>query len=183
MILWINNIQNIYFYQTGTPHTRGTGFLFCFLDFFFNIYFWETEEQSTSGRGAERERETQNPKHSCQHRTRRGAWGHDMSRSRTLNQLSHPGAPELAFLSDNRAGRLCLTEVTGAPIPLPCSLRPNKESNTTRSCKYPRSRHLQSPYYVPGTMTHATDSQRSSLIVPKKREGHLTKQFFRSFFL
>ena len=37
---------------------------------------------------------------SCQHRARRGAWtheprDHDLSRSRTLNRLSHPGAPQL----------------------------------------------------------------------------------------
>ena len=58
------------------------------------IYFWVGEGQ--------RERETQNPKQlqalSCQHRARHGAWthdlqNHDLSRSRTLNPLSHPGAP------------------------------------------------------------------------------------------
>ena len=39
---------------------------------------------------------------SCQHRARRGAqthrlWDHDLSRSRTLNWLSHPGAPCSTF--------------------------------------------------------------------------------------
>ena len=50
----------------------------------------------------QRERETQNLNRlqalSCQHRARRGArthelWDHDLSLSRTLNRLSHPGAP------------------------------------------------------------------------------------------
>ena len=41
---------------------------------------------------------------SCQHRARHGAWthgprDHDLSRSRTLNRLSHPGAPR-AFLKN-----------------------------------------------------------------------------------
>ena len=42
---------------------------------------------------------------SCQHRARRGAqtyqpWDHDLSRSRTLNQLSHPGAPYFNFFEE-----------------------------------------------------------------------------------
>ena len=52
-----------------------------------------------SGRGAERERETQNPKDApdCQHRAGHGARTHelrdrDLSRSQTLNPLSPPGA-------------------------------------------------------------------------------------------
>ena len=55
-----------------------------------------------NGGGAERERETQNPKQAlgCQHRARRGAQTHglqdrDLSQSRLLNRLSHPGAPPL----------------------------------------------------------------------------------------
>ena len=62
----------------------------------------ERETECEQGRGR-RERETQNPKQlqapSCQHRARRGAgtreWRDcDLSRSRTLNRLSHPGAPK-----------------------------------------------------------------------------------------
>ena len=39
---------------------------------------------------------------SCQHRARRGAWthgprDHDLSRSRPLNRLSHPGAPMFIY--------------------------------------------------------------------------------------
>ena len=47
---------------------------------------------------------------SCQHRARRGSWphgsrDHDVSRSWTLNRLSHPGAPKhLLFKEDH----LCL---------------------------------------------------------------------------
>ena len=55
------------------------------------------------GKG-QRERERQNPKQalSCQHRARHGAQTHeprdrDLSRSQTLNRLSHPGAPEVSF--------------------------------------------------------------------------------------
>ena len=55
----------------------------------------------------QRERETQNPKAgrlhalSCQHRARHGARthklrDHDLSPSRMLNQLSHPGAPNMS---------------------------------------------------------------------------------------
>ena len=70
--------------------------------FFTFIYFWETERQSTIGGGAEREKETQNPKQApgsgCQRRARHGArthkpWYHDLSQSRMLKQLSHPGTP------------------------------------------------------------------------------------------
>ena len=42
---------------------------------------------------------------SCQHRARHGArthelWDHDLSRSWTLNRLSHPGAPQLECLKN-----------------------------------------------------------------------------------
>ena len=61
---------------------------------------WAEEEQ--------RERETQNLKQalSCWHRAQRGActhklWDHDLSWSPSLNQLSHPGAPQIfLFLND-----------------------------------------------------------------------------------
>ena len=56
----------------------------------------------------QRERETQNQSRlhalSCQHRARRGARtreprDHDLSQSRTLNRLSHSGAPQREFLA------------------------------------------------------------------------------------
>ena len=66
------------------------------------IYFWERERQSMNGGGSERGRhriQTRLQALSCQHIARRGARthglrDHDLSRSRPLNRLSHPGAPE-----------------------------------------------------------------------------------------
>ena len=81
-------------------------FYFILLKF---IYF-ERESQSERERvhnhgEGQRERERQNLKQAphCQPRARRGARthearDHDLSRSRRLNQLSHPGAPKLPFL-------------------------------------------------------------------------------------
>ena len=67
------------------------------------IYF-ETETEPEWGRGRERRghRIWNRPQAlSCQHGTRCGACepqDHDLSRSRTLNRLSHPGAPTLDTL-------------------------------------------------------------------------------------
>ena len=71
--------------------------------FFFNVYFsfWEREHE----RGMDRERgrhriRSQLQAPSCQHRARCGAQthvpqDHDLSWSRTINQLSYPGAPNV----------------------------------------------------------------------------------------
>ena len=70
--------------------------------FFFNVYLFlrETETEHKQGRGSERE--TQNAKQapgselSAQSPTwarTQGPRDHDLSRSRTLSRLSHPGAP------------------------------------------------------------------------------------------
>ena len=69
------------------------------------IYFWERERerQSMSMGGAKRGRHRIRSRLqalSCQHRARRGArthrpQNHDLSQSQPLNQLSHPGAPNL----------------------------------------------------------------------------------------
>ena len=75
---------------------------------FFNvfIYFWDRERQSMSRGGAEREGDTESEAGfqapSCQHRAWRGArthepWDHDLSRSRTISQLSPPGTPKNFF--------------------------------------------------------------------------------------
>ena len=50
---------------------------------------------------------------SCQHRAWRGAWthrprDHDLSRSRTLNRLSHPGAPWHHFNSSAIFHEICI---------------------------------------------------------------------------
>ena len=67
------------------------------------IYIWEREHASMSRGGAEREGDTESEAApSCQHRARRGAQTHDprdrdLSRSRTLDRLSPPGAPTLDY--------------------------------------------------------------------------------------
>ena len=72
---------------------------------FFNVYLFlrERERETEHEQGACRERGRHRTRSrlralSCQHRTRHGArthkpWDHDLSWSRTLNQLSHPGSP------------------------------------------------------------------------------------------
>ena len=90
--------------------------LFFFFNF-FNVYlfFWDRERQSMSGGGSERGRHriwNRLQALSCQHRARLGAWTHgprdrDLSRSRPLNRLSHPGAP--ISMSLNSAGLFLLT--------------------------------------------------------------------------
>ena len=70
------------------------------------VYFWDRERQSLNGEGAEREGDTdlkQAQALSCQPRAWRrarthGPWDCDLSWSRMLNQLSHPGAPEITNL-------------------------------------------------------------------------------------
>ena len=67
------------------------------------MYFWERQRQTVSGVGAERERETSNLKpapgselsaQSLMRGSNSPAVDHDLSRSRTLNWLSHPSAPK-----------------------------------------------------------------------------------------
>ena len=84
--------------QPGAPKI----FLF-FFNFFFNVYlFWgQRETEHERGRGRERGRQRIGSRlQALSHhpRARRGARthrprDHDLSRSRTLNRLSHPGAP------------------------------------------------------------------------------------------
>ena len=74
-----------------------------FLIFLMFIYFWDRERPSMNGGGSERGRHriwNRLQALSCQHSARRGARpqglrDHDLSRSRPLNRLSHPGAPSL----------------------------------------------------------------------------------------
>ena len=87
-----------------------------FLDFFFLffltfIYFWDRERHNMNREGSERRRHriwSRFQALSCQHRAQRRAWthrpwDHDLSRSQTLNRLSHPGAPSpfLDFIQRN----------------------------------------------------------------------------------
>ena len=70
----------------------------------------ERERPDTSGGGAERRRHriwNRLQALTCQHRARRGApthklWNHDLSRSLTVNRLSHPGTPEWLDLTNYR---------------------------------------------------------------------------------
>ena len=82
-----------------------------FKKIFFNVYsFFERERETEceSGRGKERRRHRIRSRLqalSCRHRARRGTrtqepWDHDLTWSRTLNQVSYPGAPHLAFSID-----------------------------------------------------------------------------------
>ena len=90
-----------------TPPSRMCVFYFILFYFilFFNVYFWDRERQSMNGGGSERETHriwNRLQALSCQHRARRGARIHgprdrDLSRSRTLNRLSHPGAPGCVY--------------------------------------------------------------------------------------
>ena len=68
------------------------------------------ERQRVSG-GRGRDRETQNPEQlqalRCQHRVRCGARTHepedrDLSRSRPLNRVSHPGASQIFLFADKK---------------------------------------------------------------------------------
>ena len=79
--------------------------VYCLL---FNVYLFlrRRETEHERGRGRERGRHRirsrlQAP--SCQHRAHRGAWtrqpwDHDLSRSRALDRLSHPGVPYCLFV-------------------------------------------------------------------------------------
>ena len=77
---------------------------FSFLFFFRCLFNFERETECEQGRMRERGRHriwSRLHALSCQHRARRGArthelWDHDLSWSRTLNQMSHSGAPSLS---------------------------------------------------------------------------------------
>ena len=72
------------------------------------IYFWERERQSTIGGGAEREKETQDPKQApgpelSAHSPMKGSnpqnaesWPEPKS-GQMLNRLNHPGTPQLVL--------------------------------------------------------------------------------------
>ena len=85
--------------------------------FFFNVYLFLRQRETGHERGRGRERgrhrignRLQAPSH--QPRARRGARTHgprdcDLSRSRTLNQLSHPGTPLIYFFN----AKLCISDL------------------------------------------------------------------------
>ena len=77
---------------------------------FFNVYLFLRQRETEHERGRVRERGGHRIWNrlqalSCRHRAWRGAqthkpWDHDLSWSRTLNRLSHPGAPVYLFLRE-----------------------------------------------------------------------------------
>ena len=75
---------------------------FYWLSFFLCLFIFERQQDRVWAGEGQRERETQNPKQapsselSAQPNTglELTNWDHDLSRRRTLNQLSHPGAPD-----------------------------------------------------------------------------------------
>ena len=89
--------------QLSHPSTPSTSLYLFKKKIFTFIYFWEKEHKW--GRGRERRRHRirsrlQTP--SCQHRAQQGAQthkslDHDLSRSQTLNWLSHTGAPRTSL--------------------------------------------------------------------------------------
>ena len=79
-----------------------------FLNFLMFIYFWEGERDRAWVWERQRERETQNLRQapgsklsaqSLMWGWNQEPWDHDLSWSRMLNQLSHPGAPKLHYLN------------------------------------------------------------------------------------
>ena len=78
-----------------------------FFNFLFNLYLFLREKETEREQGRNRERRRHRIRSrlqvlSCQHRARHGARthelrDHDLSRSRTLNRLSHPGALTIFF--------------------------------------------------------------------------------------
>ena len=105
---WLHTLLSLSVYNNGI-------FLKDFIHFFF---FWERESvwlcvcvcvhaPAQAGREAEgeREREKQIP-HWTESPTQgliSGPWGHDLNWRQTFNQLSHPGAPLMAFLASIRS--------------------------------------------------------------------------------
>ena len=98
--LQINNTSHIYVQgkeNQNVPKSDINNRLFIFLMF---IYFWERKSVQVSRGGAERDGERGSDvgsgltaeKTQCGARTHEPQ-DHDLSRSKTLNQLSHPGAP------------------------------------------------------------------------------------------
>ena len=84
-------------------------YIFAYLKNIFNVYFWETERDRAQVGEGQRERHrtwSRLQALSCQHRTWQSARtceprDRDLSRSQSLNRLSHPGTPAIAiFLFD-----------------------------------------------------------------------------------
>ena len=143
---WPHKPQDHDLSGSGTLNKRGTQ-AFLFFLIFFNVYLFLRQRETEHERGRVRERgrhRTWNRLQalSSQHRAQCGArthipWDRDLSWSRPLNRLSHPGAPRffLRCLSYyywemlpeniwlNTEGGLSLRNLRGTFIPMdkPCS--------------------------------------------------------------
>ena len=118
--------------------------------YFLMIFFWETERQSMSGGGADRGRHriwSRLQALSCQPRAQHGAWthkpwDHDLSRSRTLNRLSHPGTPRECFLRLTRHLYLSINvgsfQITASELTAQSPMQ-GSNSRTVRSWPEPKS--------------------------------------------
>ena len=96
---------------------RHHSFFFFWKKNFFNVYLFSRQRETEHEQGRVRERGRHGIWNrlqalSCQHRARRGARtceprDHDPSRSRTLNRLSHPGAPKInKHLKNNKNNKI-----------------------------------------------------------------------------
>ena len=92
---------------SSSQHRKSNTTFVCNNLFFFNVYLFLRQRETEHERGRVRERGRHRIRSrlqalSCQHRAQRRARthelrDHDLSRSRTLNQLSHLGAPNSSF--------------------------------------------------------------------------------------
>ena len=108
--LWFR--YSFFFFFVNLVHNYMTKivihFILLFKKIFFNVYSFlrDRKTKHEQGKGRERRRHRiwsrfQTP--SCQYRARRGArihelWDHDLSWSRMLKRLSHPGVPCFTFI-------------------------------------------------------------------------------------
>ena len=90
-------------FRMQSRQRRDSYFLFFYFYFLTFIHLWETERDRTRVGKGQREGDTHTQRSrlkapSCQHRAPHKAqtqelWDHDLSQSRILNWLSHPGTP------------------------------------------------------------------------------------------
>ena len=127
-----------------TSRLWGSRATICNFFFFFLVFIFERETECKQGRGRERGRHRIRSRLQTPSRQHRGGHGsrtheprdHNLSRSRTLNRLSHPGVPAICnfYLSPSFSACAGQCEVLGGeggesanslPAPtLPCGIAP-----------------------------------------------------------
>ena len=102
--LWLEPQQLLTWMSPEARETKAKMNYSFLKEFFLTFIHFLRDTDSASGERTERE--TQNSKQalSCQHRAQHGVqtheqWEHDLSQSRMLNLLSHPGAPKTNYSS------------------------------------------------------------------------------------